>query len=215
MLVLAIDTATSDLVAGLVDTATGRSRDLVTTTRNHNENLVPAIQRVLAEASVTFADLGAVVVGHGPGPFTGLRVGMSTAAAIAQARGIPVHGVGTHDAIARQLRGRALVATDARRREIYWATYDEGRRTAGPSVVRPAELVLPHPVDIVSIPEHLAEQIDVRATYVDLSPRAAGLVACADLGSEPAPLQPAYLRRPDAVPPKPVPRSPAIPEVEL
>lgn len=215
MLVLAIDTATSDLVTGLVDTDTGQSRDLVTATRNHNENLVPAIQRLLAEAAATFADLGAVVVGHGPGPFTGLRVGMSTASAIAHAAGIPVHGVGTHDAIARQLQGRVLVATDARRKEIYWATYDAGVRTAGPDVVKPAELVLPHGVDTVSVPEQLAEQLDVEADYVDLSPRAAGLVACADLGSEPAPLQPAYLRRPDAVPPKPAPTSSAIPEVDV
>ena len=66
-----------------------------------------------------------------------------------------------------------------------------------------------------SVPERLAEQLDVEADYVDLTPRAAGLVACADLSAEPAPLQPAYLRRPDAVPPKPTPKSPAIPEVEV
>lgn len=215
VIVLAIDTATADLVTGLVNTDTGESTDnILPGSRGHNENLVPAIQSLLADANLTFADLGAVVVGVGPGPFTSLRIGMATASAVAQARGIPVHGVTTHDAIAARISaGRVLVVTDARRREIYWATYEGGRRTAGPDVVKPADLVLPHEVDVVSVPAHI--DLDVAGERVDHTPRAAELVALADLGSEPAPLAPLYLRRPDAKVPAPKPKSPAIPEVDL
>ena len=220
MLVLAIDTSTPDLVTGLVDTSTGRVRDrVIPGTRAHNEQLTPTVRALLADAARAFPDLDAVVVGCGPGPFTGLRVGMASGAAFGDALGIPVHGVCSHDAIARRLpAGRALVATDARRREIYWATYADGARTAGPDVVKPAELVVPHDIDIVSVPEHLAAQLPEalqRLPRVDLTPDAASLVAVADLDATPEPLVPLYLRRPDAVPPRDVPRSPAIPEVEL
>ena len=76
----------------------------------------------------------------GPGPFTGLRVGLVTAAAMGDALGIPVYGVGTHDAMAAGLPGRVLVVTDARRREVYWSLVVDGVRTHGPEVVAPAVL---------------------------------------------------------------------------
>lgn len=220
MLVLAIDTSTPDLVTGLVDTSTRQVHDrVIPGTRAHNEQLTPTVRALLADAAVGFTDLDAVVVGCGPGPFTGLRVGMATAAAFGDALGIPVHGVCSLDAIARRLpEVPRLVATDARRREIYWATYDEQDRTAGPAVVRPGELVLPHEVAVISVPEHLAEQLPEELRGVDkqdLAPDAASLVAVADLTAAPDPLVPLYLRRPDAKEPKPVPKSPAIPEVEL
>lgn len=216
VIVLAIDTATTDLVVGLVDTDTGQATDHIQPgTRGHNEHLVPAIQAVLAEAGRSFADLGAIVVGVGPGPFTSLRIGMVTASSMGQALGIPVHGVTTHDAIATRLgaKARTLVATDARRKEIYWATYADGVRTGGPDVVKPAELELPHDVEVASVPAHI--ELDVNAERVDYTPRAAELVALADLDAEPGPLTPLYLRRPDAQVPEPKPKSPAIPDVEL
>ncbi len=76
----------------------------------------------------------AIVCGTGPGPFTGLRVGMVTAAALGHALNRPVHGVCTLDAIAHDARPRPLlVVTDARRREVYWAAYDaDGHRVRGP-----------------------------------------------------------------------------------
>jgi len=220
VLVLAIDTSTPDLVTGLVDTTTGNTHDrVIPGTRAHNEQLTPTVRALLADAGVTFPDLDAVVVGCGPGPFTGLRVGMASGAAFGDALGIPVHGVCSHDAIARRLpAGRALVATDARRREIYWATYDDGVRTTGPGVDKPAELAVPHDVDVISVPGHLAAQLPEALQDLprhDLAPDAASLVAVADLAATPEPLVPLYLRRPDAVPPKAVPKSPAIPEVEL
>ena len=218
MLVLALDTSTPDLVTGLVNTVTGESTDrIIEGTRAHNEQLTPTVQALLADADMTFADLGAVVVGCGPGPFTGLRVGMATAAAFGQALGIPVHGVCSLDAIARRLpQATKLVATDARRREVYWATYDSTGRTAGPQVQAPAELVAPHEVEVLSVPAHLVDKLPDALRGIatrDLTPRAAGLAALADLTAPPAPLTPLYLRRPDAREPKPVPRSPALPDV--
>lgn len=210
MLVLALDTATTDLVAGVVDGERVVAETRVAT-RAHNERLMPEITRLLAEAGVEFADVGAIVVGCGPGPFTGLRVGMSTASALGQALGIPVHGVCTHDAVAAELEGDALVVTDARRREVYWARYAGGERVAGPEVCKPADLASPA-VDVISVPEALAGQLPIDTPSVTYQPPTpAGLVAAADLDADPEPLVPLYLRRPDAVPPKQAPKSPALP----
>lgn len=218
MLVLALDTATHDLVTGLVDTESGATTDKVLpATRGHNELLMPTVTELLDASGTTFADLGAVVVGQGPGPFTGLRVGMATASAIAQARRIPVYGVSSLDAIAARHPARnLLVATDARRREVYWAHYVDGRRVSGPSVDQPGSLPEDISVEAVVVPEHLVDKLPPHLASVpnlELTPRAAGLVSLADLAAPPEPLMPAYLRRPDAVPPAPAARSAAIPEV--
>ena len=223
MLVLAIDTSTPDLIVGIVDSdnKTTLGSRIIEDTREHNEQLTPMVQETLAEADKTFADLGAIVVGCGPGPFTGLRVGMVSAAAFGDALAIPVHGVCSLDAIAGGINPstpRALVATDARRREIYWATYTDGIRTTGPDVIAPAQLELEQNVDIISIPEHLGEKLPESLQGVkklSLRPTPENLVALADLTATPEPLVAMYLRRPDAKEPKPKPKSAAIPEVEL
>ncbi|STC69693.1 tRNA (adenosine(37)-N6)-threonylcarbamoyltransferase complex dimerization subunit type 1 TsaB [Corynebacterium pilosum] len=218
MWVLALDTATPDLVVGVHHTATGATFEQVhEDTRHHNEQLVPTVQDVLRCAGIEFADLGAIVVGCGPGPFTGLRVGMATASAFGQALGIPVHGVVTHDAIAAQCNGpRTLVVTDARRREIYWALYDEGACISGPDVVAPADLSIDSAVDTIAAPAHLVEALPLTAADVrNVGPTVKSLVSVADLDAQPEPLVPLYLRRPDAKEPAPKPKSPAIPEVEL
>lgn len=220
MKVLALDTATTDLVTGIVDTDTGDSIDrVISGTRAHNEQLIPTIEELLADAYLTYPDLSAIVVGTGPGPFTGLRVGMATASALGVALHVPVHGVCTLDAIAHGRTGEWLVAIDARRKEVYWATYDEGERRSGPNVSKPetldlsaaglsspetARLVFPESI-APRLPEGIADLPREWAT-----PRAAGLVACADLSAEPAPLVPLYLRRPDAVEPQTKPRSAAL-----
>lgn len=222
MRVLALDTATTELVAGLANVSATVSGgvDVITekviSTRAHNELLVPTIAELLEGAGLAFSDLEAIVVGCGPGPFTGLRVGMATAQALGQALGIPVYGVVTHDAVAKGVDAHsALIVTDARRREVYWARYENGQRVAGPDVVKPAELDCP-PVAFCSVPEQLAAQLSVEADEVTyLPPRTAGLVAVADFSAPPAPLVPHYLRRPDAVPPKQKPRSPALPDIDL
>jgi len=108
---------------------------------SHSELLIPAIEQVLTEAGVDRADLTAIAVGVGPGPYTGLRVGVVTARVLGAVLGIPVHGVCSLDVIAADAEApRFLVATDARRREVYYACYDETGRFAGPQVGRPAEI---------------------------------------------------------------------------
>ncbi|MCO8275756.1 tRNA (adenosine(37)-N6)-threonylcarbamoyltransferase complex dimerization subunit type 1 TsaB [Actinoplanes sp. TRM 88003] len=145
MLVLALDTATPASTAGLVevtaDGLVGVAERRTVDPRAHGEKLAPEIEGTLAEAGVRPADLGAVVAGLGPGPFTGLRVGLATAASMAQALGIPAYGVCSLDGLGRAAGpGRVLIATDARRREVYWATYLDGVRVLGPDVSRPADV---------------------------------------------------------------------------
>jgi tRNA threonylcarbamoyl adenosine modification protein YeaZ len=185
--ILAIDTATPAVAAGIV-----RLEDLevlaervTVDARAHAEQLTPNVLGALADAGLTVDDLGAVVVGCGPGPFTGLRVGMATAAAYGHALGIPVHGVCSLDAIGVDTTGEALVVTDARRREVYWARYLDGVRIDGPAVNAPADVQ--GAVDAFARPP--------------VYPTAAGLVrAVADWTAQPDPLIPLYLRRPDAKP---------------
>ena len=145
VLVLALDTATPTLVAGVGRWSAEHGTEVlaeraVPSGNRHAELLTPAISDVLADAGLRMGDLEAVVTGLGPGPFTGLRVGVVTAAALADARGLPVVGVCSLDAIGS---GARTVVTDARRKEIYWATYAaDGTRIDGPAVVRPEELTL-------------------------------------------------------------------------
>ncbi|ERS55279.1 MULTISPECIES: tRNA (adenosine(37)-N6)-threonylcarbamoyltransferase complex dimerization subunit type 1 TsaB [Corynebacterium] len=227
MRVLAIDTATTALVTGVVDTESGQiTQRILADARAHNERLMPTILEVMSEAGLELGNLDAIVAGMGPGPFTGLRVGMATAQALADALSIPLHGVCTHDAIAHaalaaadaaEEKNAALVATDARRKEIYWATYRAGQRLVGPDVSKPGELSVQDIAQVV-IPEKLADQLPEELATLPRSegaPTAEGLVAVARLDAEPAPFVPMYLRRPDAVPPKKQQLSAAIPEVRL
>ena len=198
--ILAIDTATPAVTAGIVklDGVEVLAERVTVDARAHAEQLTPNVLAALADAGLTVNDLGAVVVGCGPGPFTGLRVGMATAAAYGHALGIPVHGVCSLDAIGVDTTGDALVVTDARRREVYWARYRDGVRIDGPAVDAPADV----PADAQAVagsPEHAA-LFDL-PRLASVYPTAAGLVrAVADWAAEPAPLVPLYLRRPDAKP---------------
>jgi tRNA threonylcarbamoyl adenosine modification protein YeaZ len=189
-IILAIDTATPAVTAGIVklDGIEVLAERVTVDARAHAEQLTPNVLAALADAGLTVGDLGAVVVGCGPGPFTGLRVGMATAAAYGHALGIPVHGVCSLDAMGVNTVGDALVVTDARRREVYWARYRDGVRVDGPAVNSPA--------DVPGAAEALARPA--------VCPTASGLVrAVADFSAEPAPLIPLYLRRPDAKPQQP------------
>ena len=274
MLVLALDTSTPAVTAGVcrlesADTehrASGAEPQITTLAvrvtedaRAHAELLTPHILECLDSAGLTAAELDAVVVGVGPGPFTGLRVGMATAAAFADGIGVPVHGVCSLDGLAARARaagvtGDVVVVTDARRREAYHARYDDdGVRTSGPTVGPAADIDLEgarpvgDPVRIAEIPHAVAVTATApgpataAATTTDAaapdataactvaasglastgpdidalaSPDPAGLVAVAAAnllaGATPAPLEPLYLRRPDAVPPKRVEPSHAL-----
>lgn len=222
MLTLALDTATHDLVVGVGEQQSRHvDAQRVIRTRSHNELLVPTVNEVLAEAGCTYGALEAVVVGVGPGPFTGLRVGMATASAFGQALGVPVYGVCTHDAIAAEAgdtTGKSvLVVTDARRREVYWSLYRDGQRVDGPHVSAASAIdVEGDAVDMLVVPDALRETVTVAAGEVrDLAPGVRGLLAACDPSDTPEPLTPLYLRRPDAVPPKPRPRSAALPDIKL
>jgi tRNA threonylcarbamoyl adenosine modification protein YeaZ len=189
-LVLAIDTATPAVTAGIVklEGIEVLAERVTVGARAHAERLTPNVLGALADADLTVNDLGAVVVGCGPGPFTGLRVGMATAAAYGHALSIPVHGVCSLDAIGIEstaTTSEILVVTDARRREVYWARYRDGVRVEGPAVNAPA--------DVSGADDALARP--------PVYPTSSGLVrAVADWAAEPAPLIPLYLRRPDAKP---------------
>lgn len=207
---LAIDTATTRTSVALLDGSQlliEASRDGAT---GHGEALPDLVTHVLKDISPK--QLASIVVGVGPGPFTGLRVGIVFARSMAWALGIDVVGVCTLDAIARDLldqghefAGDFAVATDARRKEVYWAAYDRtGIRLAEPIVTRSSEipghlLALPTAGSGAALyPQHFTAPVE------PLYPSAASVgrlgfkqIAEGQLGSS----EPMYLRRPDAVPP--------------
>ncbi|OBB81136.1 tRNA N6-adenosine(37)-N6-threonylcarbamoyltransferase complex dimerization subunit TsaB [Mycobacterium colombiense] len=200
-IVLALDTSTPAVTAGLVrrDDLCVLAERVTVDRRAHAERLTPNVVAALADAELTMADLEAVVVGCGPGPFTGLRAGMATAAAYGHALGIPVRGVCSLDAIGVRTTGDALVVTDARRREVYWARYRDGVRTHGPAVSAPADVDPGTAAAVAGSPEHAG--LFGLPVCEPSCPTPAGLVAAvADWSADPEPLVALYLRRPDAKP---------------
>jgi tRNA threonylcarbamoyl adenosine modification protein YeaZ len=163
------------------------------------------VGKVLLIAGAGAGDLTAVAVGTGPGPYTGLRAGLVTARVLGSALGIRVEGVCSLDVIAAAAQAEAvghefLVATDARRREVYWARYcGTGQRIEGPQVGRPAELPAGLPVageGPLLYPELACQQLSPRFPAAGhLATMAAARLAA---GEPPQPAEPLYLRRPDA-----------------
>jgi len=241
--VLGFDTATPAVSVALHDGERVIASASALDSRRHSELLTPMIAKVLADAGVPRTDLDAVAVGVGPGPYTGLRVGVVTARVLGSVLGLSVHGVCSLDIIAAAARGglgpppqaataagssprdstaasagpgrEFLVATDARRQEIYWARYDAvGRRVAGPQVGRAgsipgaAELAVAGAGGLL-YPEAFGEVIG--PAYPDagvLCRLVAGSLAPPSPGPSPGhpPLlaaDPLYLRRPDAREPGP------------
>jgi tRNA threonylcarbamoyl adenosine modification protein YeaZ len=189
---LAIDTSAGTSVA-VVDGDRVLSEASDPGTRGHAELIGTLIQRALADASATPADITCVVSGMGPGPFTGLRVGIAAARAFAAGRGIPVHPVASHDAVAHGRDRPLLVVTDARRREVAWSTYADGAKLSGPHLAHP---------------EELATAVDgydgfERVDAAEISAASLGLVAEQLLaaGRPTGPDQPLYLRAPDVTMP--------------
>jgi tRNA threonylcarbamoyladenosine biosynthesis protein TsaB len=204
---LAFDTATPYVTVALHD-----GEDVVAERRSeqrmrHGEQLAPLIEAVMADAGIVRQDLTAIAVGVGPGPFTGLRVGLVTARTLAFVLEIPVYGVCSLDVVAIEAaQGRSpvgtefIVATDARRKEVYLATYDEqGRRLDGPDVVRPHDAVTEDPVageGAVLYPEAFPDAREPRLPSAGWLAR-----AVAEELAELRDPDPMYLRRPDAVAP--------------
>ena len=200
--VLAIDTATPAVIVGVlrrhddgrIDTVAQR---IAVDAHAHAELLTPNVIGAVADAGLTLAAMDAVVVGCGPGPFTGLRVGMATAAALGHALGVGVHGVCSLDAIGSQTRGEVLVVTDARRREVYWARYTDGVRTDGPGVAAAADIPVGAAEQVAGSPAQCA-LFDLPRTEPALPVPAGLLGVVTDWDRAADPLVPLYLRRPDA-----------------
>ncbi len=107
----------------------------------HAENVGLAITHALAEAEISIDQVNAIAVGRGPAPYTGLRVGMAAATALSKARSLPLYGVITLDAIAHSAGEKSvLVTTDAKRRELFAATYQAGKRVDGPMLLTSTDL---------------------------------------------------------------------------
>ncbi|HET7900031.1 MAG TPA: tRNA (adenosine(37)-N6)-threonylcarbamoyltransferase complex dimerization subunit type 1 TsaB [Candidatus Nanopelagicales bacterium] len=210
MRLLAIDTSSSAVTAAVHDGDVLLAEATEPGAQAHGELLAPVIERALATAGVSPRDLTAVVAGTGPGPFTGLRVGLVTARVMAEALGIPAYGVCSLDAIAAQAVGEGrvatsfAVATDARRKEVYLATYvADGARIEGPHVVRPADIdpmVAAGPVVGEGAWLYPDVFVDAREPgYVSAAWLASYAAARLHAGEELGGTTPLYLRRPDAV----------------
>jgi tRNA threonylcarbamoyladenosine biosynthesis protein TsaB len=201
VLLLALDTATPAVTVALHDGTDVVAEHTVVDPRRHGELLAPGIERVLDIAAATANDITDIVVGVGPGPFTGLRVGIVTARTLAEAVGAQVRGYCTLDVLAweAQRDDDFLVATDARRREVYWASYRGRRRVDGPHVDKPSTLRWTGP----AIGRGAQLYRDVLAeTSGPIDPSAAALaVLAAEGGADSLPPEPLYLRRPDAAQP--------------
>lgn len=207
MLALGLDTSSPAVSAALLEVG-GAGVDVVAEhvvvdARRHGELLAQGVRRVLAGRRPD-----AVVVGTGPGPFTGLRVGLVTAAALSDALAVPAYGVCSLDGFAGPGED-VVVVTDARRREVYWARYEAGVRVEGPEVARPHELAAQLVPSAAVVGAGAVLHADAFSRYeVDtarqhlsvprLVERAAPRVLARAAGD---PLTPLYLRRPDAVEP--------------
>lgn len=168
---LAIDTATARTIVGLLDGEKVLFERFAEGATDHGR----AVSDLVSQALLNNPQPDQVVVGMGPGPFTGLRVGIAFARTFALSREIPVIGVCSLDAIEVD-QSDYTIAIDARRKEIYWARYKDGIRIEGPSVSKPDE---------------------VKDFIIDKFPSVAKLAALAAIQNE---SEPFYLRRPDAVP---------------
>lgn len=207
MLLLAVDTATPAIAAGVLELRGSDARVLAervsVDARAHGELLTPHILDAATDAGVALRDIEAIVCGSGPGPYTGLRAGMVTAASLAHGLGIPAYPVCSLDAIAMDTAAAEpfAVVTDARRKEVYWATYEPGgARTTGPEVQRPADV---HTGCRLGAGQH-AETAGLTAIEPEY-PSARGLALAAarriTAGEQPDPLTPLYLRKPHAAEP--------------
>ena len=168
---LAIDTSTSRSCVAIIEDGKVLYSGFRDGATAHGPSLPALVQEALS-----ISDVDEVVVGMGPGPFTGLRVGIAFAQSFALARQIPVRGVCSLDAIAAQIKENDFIITvDARRKEVYWARYTNGVRVSEPAVNFPAD-------------------VSGATIHADLFPDMVSLSSLS--GNITVPI---YLRRPDAV----------------
>ena len=198
MNVLAIDTSVGVSVAIL------RSNGELTQSQAvehgmQGELTAELISQVVADSGLEISEITEVVVGVGPGPFTGLRVGLVTAAVFAHARNIPIHGICSLDAIAFDYAKPCVVVTDARRKELYWARYED-KRIGEPQVSKPEDLLAQFPDS-----EFVGPGAQLYPDFISgkVSELKAGSLArlFASGTAQLVDVSPMYLRKPDAVEP--------------
>ena len=208
MTILAIDTSVGVSVAIVED-------DLVLAEHNvdahgvQGELTAHLVAQALAEANKQTSDVTDVVVGVGPGPFTGLRVGIACAHVFAFARNIPVHGMCSLDAVAFDYAKPCIVVSNARRSELYWAEYETDQqdsahglpvRGSAPGVLKPSALLQQFPDGHFVGPAAMLYPDVIQGTVLPL--RAASLGRMFARGKATVlPVTPLYLRAPDAVEP--------------
>jgi tRNA threonylcarbamoyladenosine biosynthesis protein TsaB len=209
--ILAFDTATASTVVGVLDgevLVEARHDPPLGGRPEHAPRLLPLVHDVVEDWDA----IERIGVGVGPGSFTGLRVGIATARALAQARGLPLVGVSTLEVIARRLGGTALAVLDARRGEAFAAAWRDGERLLDPVALRPDALAeqaarLPRPLRAAGDGSvRFREQLQAAGAEVpdDSSPfhRVSARVLCARAAEAeegpPGTVLPDYLRLPDA-----------------
>ena len=194
--VLALDTST---VVNVGLASAGRVLGMATVADQmaHVEQLMPLVSECLDAAGITTGDLDRILVGVGPGPFTGLRVGIATAQVLSQVLGLELRGVCSLDVLAAQFADATtdfVVATDARRREVYWARYSPaGERLADPQVSRPSDV--PRLPTIGPAADLYPDQLQAVPGPRGLDP---GVLATRGPTLPDAGHEPLYLRHPDA-----------------
>jgi len=219
VILLALDTATTATVAGVL-----RADGSVVEVRDdpapgarpaHASRLLAAAEEALATAGVGWEELERLAVGVGPGSFTGLRIGIATARALAQGRGLPVVGVSTLEALARGPDAPLVLAVlDARRGEAFAAAWRDGTPLLAPAALAPealAERVRAMPAPPLAVGDGAVRFRDSLEAAGALVPpdedgvhRLRAEHVCS-LGADASPtdrdaLLPDYLREPDAVP---------------
>ena len=198
-MILAIDTSVGISVA--VHDGTETITELSSSQHGlQGELTAQYMQNALDSADCLAADITSVVVGVGPGPFTGLRVGITSALTFAHALGIPIHGLCSLDAIGFTNLNECIAITDARRKELYWAKYLNGIRVSEAAVNTPQEILELHPTaDFIGPATGLYPDV-INGQYVELQAGNLASLFARGLGQS-LQITPMYLRKPDAVPP--------------
>lgn len=197
-MILAIDTSAAIAVAVVTADSDPEvvAQRSVFAPRGHAELLASLIDQAMDEAGASGESIDRVVVGTGPAPFTGLRVGLMTARTLGHVWRVPVEGVCSLDALGAAYAGEVTAVADARRREVYWATYRDGQRVAGPQVSAPGEVECAGVIvgrGALLYPEDFPGAIDGDPHPALLVKVAARLRRAGD----PLSTEPLYLRRPD------------------
>lgn len=189
---LAIDTSTSRTQFALIQDDSIIWEQFEDGATTHGDVLAKFGERVAKER------IDQVIVGMGPGPFTGLRTGIIFAKSFAFARAIPFHGICSLDAVAYGIDlPDFLVATDARRKELYWARYADGKRIGEPKVTAPIviQTVIQNEIPKVPIFGEGALKYQLTEDRNHLFPRLLAFPKLVEIN------EPMYLRHPDAIPP--------------